>query len=258
MKPTADPAINRLLSSLLTQIQEVLGEKLTGLYVYGSLVWGDFDRDISDIDMLAALSSDLTEEELERLRSMHSEFANRHQEWNDRIEVQYYSTSALRTFKTKSSPMAVISPGEPLHFVEAGRQWLTNWYFVQDYGITLFGPSPHTFIEPISKAEFMEAVKEHAFEWREYVRNTLQSRPYQGYAILTMCRALYTLTNGEQVSKIKAARWAQKELPVYSQLIENALRWRSDYRNQTIPHEETYPETEEFVLYVSGRIEKTF
>lgn len=258
MKPTADQTINRLLESLLSRIREVLGGKLTGLYLYGSLVWGDFDRDVSDIDLLAALSDDLTEEELEGLRAMHADFANSHREWDDRIEVQYYSTSALRSFKTKSAPMAVISPGEPLQIVEAGRQWLTNWYFVQDYGVTLFGPPPHTFIEPIAKEEFIEAVKEHALEWREYVRNTLQSRPYQGYAILTMCRALYTLTNGEQASKIKAARWARKELPEYSRLIDKALHWRSDYRNRDIPHEETYPETEEFVLYVSGRIEKAF
>jgi hypothetical protein len=35
---------------------------------------------------------------------------------------------------------------------------------------------------------------------------------YQAYAILTMCRALYTLQHGTVVSKSVAARWAQEVL----------------------------------------------
>jgi predicted nucleotidyltransferase len=254
MNPTSYPSINILLQSLFTEIQEILGDKLVGLYVYGSLAWGDFDYEISDIDLLAAVSSEIKEDELQSLENMHARFAGRNKEWDNRIEVQYNSTDALKTFKIKPSKMAVLSPGEPLHIVEAGIQWLPNWYFVQDYGITLFGPAPNTFIEPISKEEFIEAIKEQALGWREYVKNTMHSRPYQGYAILTMCRALYTLNNGEQVSKIKAARWFKKEIPEYAWLIDNAIKWREDYRNENINHEETYLETAQFVHFVVDRI----
>ncbi|MEC0243253.1 nucleotidyltransferase domain-containing protein [Paenibacillus dokdonensis] len=67
MKPTAYPTINALLHSLLAQIQDVFGDKLVGVYLYGSLVWGDFDYEISDIDLLAVLSSDVNEDELSAL-----------------------------------------------------------------------------------------------------------------------------------------------------------------------------------------------
>ncbi|MGM0882407.1 MAG: aminoglycoside adenylyltransferase domain-containing protein [Bacillota bacterium] len=254
MKPTPYPSINILLQSLFTDIHEVLGDKLVGLYLYGSLAWGDFDYEISDIDLLAAVSSEINEDELQTLQKMHAGFAKRNKEWDNRIEVQYYPTDALKTFKIKPSKMAVISPGEPLHIVEAGIQWLTNWYFVQDYGITLFGPAPTTFIEPISKEEFIEAIEKQALGWRDYVKNTIHSRSYQGYAILTICRAFYTLKHGEQVSKIKAARWFKKEIPEYAWLIENAIIWRQDYRNENINHEETYLETVEFVRFVIDRI----
>ena len=57
----------------------------------------------------------------------------------------------------------------------------------------------------------------------------LQSSEYQAYAILTMCRALYTLQHGTVVSKPVAARWAQETLGErWAALIERAAAWRHD------------------------------
>ncbi|HLQ30214.1 MAG TPA: hypothetical protein VK140_13360, partial [Ktedonobacteraceae bacterium] len=47
LTPYAD--INKLLNLLLSRIQAILGEKLIGLYLFGSLVAGDFDYESSDI-----------------------------------------------------------------------------------------------------------------------------------------------------------------------------------------------------------------
>ena len=43
---------------------------------------------------------------------------------------------------------------------------------------------------------------------------------------MTMCRALYTLKLEEYLSKKQAALWAEKELPEWSSLIQQALSWR--------------------------------
>jgi predicted nucleotidyltransferase len=250
INPTAYPDINHLLSELLTRQQQILGEKLIGLYLYGSLVWGDFDHDTSDIDMLAATASDVNDAELEQLRHMHNEFARQHPTWNDRIEVQYFSLAGLKTFKTQASNMVNISPGEPIHRIQAGKEWLMNWYFVQDYGVTLFGPPPATFIDPISKAEFIQAVHDHAQQWREYVKDLKEQPQGQSYAILTICRALYTSRNSEQVSKKQAALWATEQLPDWSTLIHNAMAGRKEPQN----NKATYPETEAFVNFIIDQI----
>jgi predicted nucleotidyltransferase len=253
--PIPHPKINALLQLLLAEIQNVLGSKLVGLYLYGSLVWGDFDYEISDIDLLAAVATDVDEQEFDGLKQMHNAFTRNHPEWRDRIEVQYFSCYGLKTFKSQSSPMVNISPGEPIHFIKAGAEWLMNWYFVREYGVTLFGPPPATLIEPISEDEFLQAVKDHARVWREHIVQTMHSRPYQSYAILTMCRALYTSRTGQQVSKRKAALWAQQQLPEWRSLIQKAIEWRADSRNQQIVHEATYPETAAFVHAMIERIE---
>jgi predicted nucleotidyltransferase len=51
--PYAD--IDQLLVKLLANLQQILDNKLIGLYLYGSLVTGDFDTNRSDIDLLAVL-----------------------------------------------------------------------------------------------------------------------------------------------------------------------------------------------------------
>jgi len=256
MEGVSFPHINELTTDLLTRMQNILGEKLVGLYFYGSITWGDFDEENSDIDMLAALQSDITPNEFEALKKMHEDFTNQHKSWYDRIEVQYLSMTGLQTFKTQKTKMAIISPGENFHMVEAGREWLMNWYFVQEYGVTFFGPSAKSFIDPISKAEFLQAVKDHAVQWREYVSGTKHSRAFQAYAILTLCRAYYTTQHGEQVSKDKAALWAQKEMPQWASLITNAVAWRRDFRNKNVHDEDTYTETVKFVNFVIDKITK--
>jgi len=232
MKPTSYDYINNLLAELLAKIQDILEKKLIGLYLYGSLVWGDFDPEISDIDLVAALSSDVNEEDFDRLKTMHDNFAKYHPEWNDRIEVQYISIASLKTFS--SSPhkgkLAAISPGDPFHMKVVDKGYLMNWYSVREKGAALFGPDPKTIIEPISKQDFIGVVREHSQNWLKYVKDYINSRPGQAYSILTMCRALYAVKNQEQVSKKKAALWTINELPEWSSLIQNAINWRRDIR----------------------------
>jgi predicted nucleotidyltransferase len=216
------PNIDELLKNLLHRVRHVLGDKLVGLYLYGSLVTGDFDRGISDFDLLAATTTDIDTEEFDRLQELHLDFVNDHLAWVNRVEIAYLSVAGLKTFKTKVSQMAVISPGEPFHFTDAGKEWLLNWWQVRERGLALYGPDPKTLIEPISRAEFLNTVREHAQHWREWVQDS-RRRKSQSYAILTMCRALYAAKNGEQVSKRQAASWARDHFPERARLIEQAL-----------------------------------
>src|ERR1700730_543733 len=71
--PFAD--VNRMLELLQSRIREALEANLVGLYLSGSLVPGDFDLDVSDIDLVAVTASVLTATELDRLEAMHREFA---------------------------------------------------------------------------------------------------------------------------------------------------------------------------------------
>ncbi len=253
MASTPYPHVNNLLNQLLARMRQILGEKLAGLYLYGSLVTGDYDDDTSDVDLLAAITADLDATEFEALDKMHLSIVSERPQWNNRLEIAYLSLHALKTFKTQTSQIAIISPGEPFHFREAGIDWLMNWYVVREKGHTLYGPPPQSIIEPASKAEYVQAVQDHMRGWRKWVKD-MPTRPSQAYAILTMCRGLYTYKNGEQVSKLQAARWAEQQLPEWAPLIRNALVWRKAWRDQGIDHAATFPDTLRFVNTVTGLI----
>lgn len=249
------PDIRAFLDLILSRMQAILGEKLVGLYLFGSLAIGDFDYEISDLDLLAATTVDLDENKFGELEKMHDRLVENNSQWKNRLEIAYLSLHGLKTFKTHTTQAAIISPGEPFHFKESEKHWLIDWYIVRKNGITLFGPPPANIIEPISKEEFVQAVREQANKWRDYVEHAKHSRPYQGYVILTMCRAFYAVKNGKQVSKKQAALWAQKQLPEWSSLIQNAIKWRKSWRDENVNPELTFPQTKRFVHFIIEQIE---
>ena len=62
---------------------------------------------------------------------MHYDFVATNQKWDDRIEIAYLAVIALKTYRSHVSQIAVISPGEPFHVKEAGKDWLINWCVVR-------------------------------------------------------------------------------------------------------------------------------
>lgn len=245
------PAIASLLDALLAGMRAILGERLVGLYLYGSLVTGDFDLDVSDIDMLAVIESDLSDDEFARLDALHGAIVDAHPSWRERVEVAYLACAALKTFRTQRSPIAVISPGEPFHIKDAGNDWLLNWWVIRRGGVALWGPPPTSLIDPIGDDEFHAAIVRQVGEWQDWVLH-MRSRKAHAYAILTMCRALHLVERGEQVSKLAAARWAQQRMPAWAALIGDALAWRSAHDETGVDHDASFDETVGFVRAVGA------
>jgi predicted nucleotidyltransferase len=253
---TQDTEIEALLGSLTDEIRRSSNDSLVGLYVYGSLVTGDFDKDRSDIDLLAVVDSDVEGDTFDQLDSMHARFVEDHPAWEDRIEVAYVPAPALWNFRTLTDQIAVISPGEPFHLKAAGKDWLINWYIVREAGVTLCGPPPRAHIPEISQSEFVEAVREQAEAWKEWVYK-MCTPGAQSYAVLTLCRALYTCTNGRQASKKQAALWAQAHLPQWAALIQQSSLWLREGQDEETSDEAGLPETVRFVHDVAGLITGT-
>lgn len=223
----SDASIDSLLAEIRNDIQAVLSNRLIGLYLYGSYASGDDTPGVSDLDLLAATVDDITMDEIESLRQMHAAFVRRHPEWDDRVEIAYLSTTALGSFKERRSPLAIISPGEPLHLTDAGKDWLMNWHRVQHGGRVLFGPPPLTFMEPTSDAEFIESLRERARtadSWLAPAKN----RKAQSYVVLTLCRTLVALRTGRHSSKAEAAAWVKREYPEWADLVNKAMTARLD------------------------------
>jgi Aminoglycoside adenylyltransferase, C-terminal domain/Nucleotidyltransferase domain len=253
---TQDTEIEALLGRLTDEIRRSSNDSLVGLYLYGSLVTGDFDKDRSDIDLLAVIDNDLDGDTFDRLDRMHARFVEDHPAWEDRIEVAYVPAPALWNFRTRTDQIAVISPGEPFHLKAAGKDWLINWYMVREVGVTLCGSPRRALIPEISHSEFVEAVREQAEAWKEWVYK-MRTPGAQSYAVLTLCRALYTHTHGRQASKKQAALWAQTYLPQWGPLIQQSSLWLSEGQDEETGDEAGLQETVRFVHDVAGWITGT-
>ncbi len=228
------PEMDGILRDLVSKIHQTLGENLVGIYLYGSLTAEDFDVESSDIDLMVATKLTVSGAEFLRLREMHTAFAKEHIAWDDRVDAVYLPASGLQTILSRNTPAAYISPGEPLHMLDVGKDWLMDWYNVRRTGIALVGPPATTVVEPISSHEFIQAARAYTIAWSERVHHA-HNRKSQAFAVLTLCRCLYVHVHGEQTSKHQAALWAQTQLPEWSSLIEDALNWRATWRTQRPP-----------------------
>lgn len=233
--PTPYRDVNTLLQDFLVRIQAILKEKLVGFYLYGSLSLGDFDPGSSDIDFLIVTREELSGKVLDELREMHSRIAMSKNPYAQRLEGSYISCAALQRYDPDDASHPTIGMDWEFQVAKHGSNWILERHIVRERGVIVWGPSPRTFIDPISPHELRTAVYEHLRTfWQHQLTGPepewLHPRDYQAFALLTMCRALYTLSRGDIVSKPEAAAWALQTLDAsWRPLIERALIWRHQH-----------------------------
>jgi Domain of unknown function (DUF4111)/Nucleotidyltransferase domain len=229
--PTAYPDLNAVLQELLSGTRSILGAHFVGMYLDGSLAIGDFDPDTSDIDFVVVTEADVSSDTFEILKTMHQRIADRPSKWGRELEGSYISRRALRhdrrpaahPYVDRGSVLAMVQP-------ETGY-WTIHRHVLHDHGVALAGPLPRTLIDPVASDDLREAVRGILREWWTPMLTEgplLQNGFYRGYAVLTMCRMLYTLRHGTIVTKPVAARWVQDSFTRWTPLIERALAWSRD------------------------------
>jgi hypothetical protein len=221
-----DREISTLLADLTGGVRQAVGRDLVGLAVYGSLVSGDFDPDVSDLDLVAVTAVDAADLDLASIEAMHAGFAERHSAWADRVEVVYVGQDALRNFRTSAGRIAVISPGEPFHLrPEPPGDWIQNWFLVRESGVPLHGVPPTAWIPAVGWAEFVAASKRYAAELaaRDLSRSSAGSL---AYTLLTICRIEEVVIGGTRVSKREAAETALVRHPRSASVIREAVECR--------------------------------
>jgi len=222
--------IDALLQDLLARVQAVLGDQFVGMYLHGSLAAGDFEPGRSDIDFVVATTSELSAELVAALRAMHARLTASGGPWASRLEGSYIPRAALRRYDPAHASHPALRVDGSFDVDHHDSDWVLQRYVLREYGITLAGPPPQALVDPVGPDEMRQAARGILREWwlpQLSDTSRLQSGEYQAYAVLTMCRALYTLQHGAVASKPVAARRAQEELgPPWAALIAEALAWR--------------------------------
>ena len=239
--PTPYPDVNTVLGALLANAQAILGQRFVGLYLYGSLATGDFDPERSDIDFVVVTDGELPDVIVHSVEAMHAALAAGGLKWAAKLEGYYIPQQALRRYDPGEAPCPHLNEGR-FYLGRHGSNSVVQHYVLRERGVVVAGPDPRALIDPIGPDDLRRAVLGFLREWCAPMLDDparLRSREYQAYAVLTLCRALYTLRHGDIASKPAAARWAQENLgEPWASLIERALAWprgpQSDEMSETL------------------------
>jgi hypothetical protein len=236
VQPTPYPNVNTVVRHLLSEVQAILGCRFVAMYLSGSLALGDFDAARSDIDLVVVTDADLPDDLFAALGAMHARFNAGGSPWATEVEAAYIPRDDLRRYDPARACHPHIQRGasEMLEMDQLASDWVLQRSILRERGVVVAGPAPHPLIAPVDPDDLRRAVAALMAEWWGTMRQDsapLQHLGYQVYAVLTMCRILYTLDRGAVASKPVAARWAQQTLdPRWAALIERALAWRKDDR----------------------------
>jgi hypothetical protein len=227
--PTPYPGVNAVVGELLARVREVLGDQFVGLYLHGSLAHGGFGEG-SDIDFCVVTAGELPEALHAELAAMHARLVSRGLSWAEKLEGTYVSTQWLRRVDPVNTPYLCYDHATGLYLTRESNVVLAL-HVLREQGVVAAGPDPRTLIDPISPDDLREAVRGILRDWWAPMLEDparLRELVYQRYAVVTMCRILYTSEHGVVVPKSVATRWAQDTLDErWGPLIEWYCRGRS-------------------------------
>ena len=215
---------------LLNGSKLVLRANFIGIYLHGSLAAGDFNPDSSDVDFAVINKNEISVREIAELAKLNEKIVATGSRWGTLLEGAFIPVSLIKCYGDTHSQQPSISTGGTFGLDRKGIEEPIQRWVLREKGITLAGPDPKTFISPVTSDELRTATLEVLNSWwKPMLDDTrrLQDPEYQVYAVLTMCRMMYTLEFGIVVSKPQAAKWAVAKLDKkWSSLIEQALRWK--------------------------------
>jgi hypothetical protein len=243
-------AVRGTLRRLTRALDAILGANLFGVYLYGSLTQRAFDSARSDIDCIVVVRRDLTDTQLLKLRQWLAEAALV-DPGIPRLQMQVLLKGRLLRPDTRGylyqfgALRRSGSDGNPI-----------IWMNVLVSGLTLRGPAPATFLPVITSEMLFKALVREVAYLRKEIGNPASkwrdSRIYRAYAILTLCRILYSHRFGVVVSKPRAARWALETLPTrWHSLVRSAVESDSGRRSTL-----ALPRIARFIEFVGAQLDE--
>ena len=215
--------VSSLLEEVAARLPELLGRNLVGVYLYGSLTQRAFDPARSDVDCIVVTRRDLTDAQFRRLEAWLSK-ASESNPWMKRLQMTFLIRDEVLTMNSRA---CLYQFGRLARTGSDGNPII--WLNVLESGAVLHGPPPGSFVPPISYETLFAALVREVDYLREEICEKAESEwrdvPfYRAYAVLTLCRILYSHRKGAVVSKKRAAAWALKHLPEeWHELIRRAL-----------------------------------
>jgi len=223
--PTPYAELNAVLASLVSGISDIVGNKLTGVYLQGSFAVGDFDEH-SDCDFIVVLTASLSKSQVADLQKMHKALFDQPSLWAKHLEGSYFPRRVLQDYLRRGSKLWYLDNGSQKIVRSNHCNTVLVRQVLRDKGVVLYGPGAASLIDPIPVAVLKEEIFTVMHEWGNKILACparYDNRFYQGFILLSYCRMLRDFLMGSPSSKKQGAEWAKAHLDAkWHDLIDRA------------------------------------
>lgn len=220
-------AAQALLQRVCSACRTILGDRLTGFYVHGSVAFGCFTWETGDIDFLCVVDTPLTQAEKEALIRVLLDLS-------PDAPPKGFEMSVIR--RTHCMPFQHPTPFE-LHFSNAHKaraeadlsaycrdmhgtdpDLAAHITVLHHVGLALYGPPIAEVFGAVPRASYLDSILGDVSGAEADIRQN------PVYVALNLCRVLAFLADGAVLSKLQGGLWGLARLPeAYQPLLQAAL-----------------------------------
>lgn len=222
-----------ILDEFVDITRQIMEEKLTGIYLHGSMAMGCFNAKKSDIDLIVIVEGCISDTQKMQLMELVVRL-------NKQAPAKGLEISVVK--REYCNPFVYPTPFE-LHFSPAHLQWFhddpqsyienmngvdidlaAHFSIINHYGIVLYGEAVEEVFAAVPRKDYVDSICAD-------IKNAVEDITDDPiYIILNLCRVLAFLKDGLYLSKEEGGKWAVEHLDLKSSaLIVDALEcYRTD------------------------------
>ena len=190
------------------EIVRIMDGKVTGIWLYGSVVLDDFHLGWSDIDLIALTDETVLESQAESLLTLRQDMLKKEP------DNPYYRSfegiiASMEEYRSQAFSRLVYWGTSGQRITGRYAQDAFSRFELAKYGKNVYGNQPWMFPAP-GREELIEAVRAHDDAIRKYAVHTDASLYSCGW-LLDIARCVYTLRYSDVIAKTQAGIWALAE-----------------------------------------------
>ncbi|MBR1751699.1 MAG: DUF4111 domain-containing protein [Ruminococcus sp.] len=236
-------SLNNSINEIIKTLTSLLDENIHSIWLYGSVVFNDFQSGWSDIDLITFTNKPITEIQTKHLLTLRQTLSEQYPD-NPYYRCFEGAIVNVQEYISNSFTKVVYWGTSGQHILDRYEIDVFSRYKLALYGKSICGNTDRSIFTVPSREELVAAVRQHYQTIRKYAIQTIESIYSCGW-LLDIARCIYTLRYNDIISKTHAGEWALNEhiFPV-----DDALRKALEIRRQPLE----YKERDDINAWLSG------
>jgi len=253
--------LDNLLDSYKASIRALFSDELVGVYLTGSIAFGEYIERKSDVDLTVLLKSPLKIDSVESVKKMHQDLSVKYK--NIIVESQFISLDNIGKNEADTQPFYSYHDNK----LTLGKHnaHAVTWFMLKNHGVTVTGIPANELDINISVYDIKTFVKGNVNSyWKDWLVEARKPLSQKRIAALTnwgvewcvcgLARMYFTMMERDITSKGKAVEYGLTCLPELTHKIQReALRIRKCEKNKI--YNSRFVRRQDMIVYMGFIIE---